>query len=70
MIISHVGDILKQKGISMRELQRRTGIRFDTVRVISNDEWQLLPRYALDRLCRVLEVQPQDLFEYVDEEGS
>lgn len=68
MIKFKVKVMLAIRSMTQKELSERTGIRPPTISAICNNSLKKLPLDVLDRLCAVLECQPADLMEYVDEE--
>ena len=69
MIKFKVKVMLAKKEMTQKELAERTGIRPPTVSAICTGSVKHLPVEALNKICEVLECQPADLMEYVDEEG-
>ena len=68
MIKFKVKVMLAKKEMTQKELAERTGIRPPTVSAICTGSVKHLPVEALNKICEVLECQPADLMEYVDEE--
>lgn len=70
MIRSNLKVVLAKKGISQLELAKRTGIRQPTVSSISLGTMKHIPVNVLDDICRELNCQPGDLFEYIEEKEA
>lgn len=67
MIKFKVKVLLAMREMTQKELAERTGIRPPTVSTICTGTVKHLPVDALDKICKVLDCQPGDLFEYVKE---
>ena len=61
MIACKLGDILTERGMSRRELARRSGLNINTVCKMANDDNRMVDLTTLDKLCDVLGVEPGDL---------
>ncbi|ATO51018.1 helix-turn-helix transcriptional regulator [Brevibacillus laterosporus] len=62
-----LGALLKERGISQRELARLTGIRVSSINEMCNNETLRLPLDNLAKICEVLGVEITDILELVDE---
>ena len=62
-----LADLLKERGISQRELSRLTGIRVSSINEMCNNETVRLPLDNLAKICEVLGVGITDVLELVDE---
>lgn len=67
MIKFKVKVMLALREMTQKELAERTGIRPPTVSAICTGAVKHLPVEALDKICEVLDCQPADLMEYVEE---
>lgn len=67
MIKFKVKVMLALREMTQKELAERTGIRPPTVSAICTGAIKHLPVDALDKICEVLDCQPADLMEYVEE---
>ena len=67
MIKFKVKVMLAQRGMTQKELAERTGIRPPTISAICVGSVKHLPVEALDKICAVLECQPADMMEYVED---
>ena len=74
MIKSHLKEVLAQRGMSQLQLVKLTGIRQPTISALCVDrkDYQLkhIPVKLMDNICRVLDCQPGDLFEYIPDEKT
>ncbi|MDN9010058.1 helix-turn-helix domain-containing protein [Brevibacillus laterosporus] len=62
-----LADLLKERGVSQRELSRLTGIRVSSINEMCNNETIRLPLDNLAKICEVLGVEITDVLELVDE---
>ncbi|MGG1445022.1 helix-turn-helix transcriptional regulator [Brevibacillus laterosporus] len=62
-----LGVLLKERGISQRELSRLTGIRVSSINEMCNNETLRLPLDNLAKICEVLGVEITDVLELTDE---
>ena len=67
MIKFKVRVMLAMRDMTQKELAERTGIRPPTVSAICTGAVKHLPVEALDKICDVLDCQPADLMEFVEE---
>ena len=67
MIKSKLKLVLIDRKMTQTELVKRTGIRQPTISAIANDSLKTLPLSVLDRICKELNCNVGDLFEYVEE---
>jgi putative transcriptional regulator len=68
MIKTKLRVILAERNMTRVELAKKAGISINTLRPLYIDTWQRIDRNTLNSICRVLEIQPGDLFEYIPEE--
>lgn len=68
MIKFKVKVMLAMRDMTQKELAERTGIRPPTISAICTGAVKHLPVEALDKICEVLECQPVDLMEYIQEQ--
>ena len=57
----------EQAWMTQKELAEKTGIRPPTVSAICTGTVKHLPVDALDKICAVLNCQPSDLMEYIED---
>ena len=67
MIKFKIKVMLAIRGMTQKELAEKTGIRPPTISAIAVGSIKHLPVEALDKICDVLDCQPADLMEYVEE---
>ena len=65
MINNKLSEILGKKRIRMSELQKMTGLSHTTVINIYYDRSKNISFETIDKLCKALECNIQDLFEYI-----
>lgn len=70
MIKFKVKVMLAKKEMTQKELAERTGIRPPTISAICTGSIKHLPIDGLNKICAVLECQPEDLMEYVPDEAD
>ena len=67
MIKFKVKVMLAMRNMTQKELAEKTGIRPPTISAICTGSVKHLPVDALDKICNVLECQPSDIMEYIEE---
>lgn len=67
-IIVNIDVMLAKRKMSVTELSEKLGITMANVSILKNGKAKAVKVETLNKLCRVLECQPGDLFEYVDED--
>ena len=67
MIKFRVKVMLAVREMTQKELAEKTGIRPPTISAICLGTIKHLPVEALDKICNVLQCQPADLMEYIEE---
>lgn len=67
MIKFTVKVMLATRAMTQKELAERTGVRPPTVSAICTGAAKHLPVDVLNKFCSVLQCQPADLMEYVEE---
>lgn len=72
MIKSHLKELLAKRGMSQLQLSKLTEIRQPTVSALCVDRkgYQLkhIPVEVMDKICKALDCQPGDLFEYIPDD--
>ena len=58
---SNLKVILDEREISIRKLQKMTGLGFETLRRLYNDDTKQFQRDTLGKICEVLEIGIADL---------
>ncbi|WP_235473335.1 helix-turn-helix domain-containing protein [Lysinibacillus macroides] len=64
---SNLKSILEDKGISIRKCAELSGVNFETVRKMYNDESKQYQRDTLGALCKALNCEISDLLEIIEE---
>ena len=67
MIKFKVKVMLAMREMTQKELAEKTGLRPPTVSAICTGTVKHLPVDALDKICAVLNCQPSDLMEYIED---
>lgn len=68
MIHLKVKEVAKAKGVSMRQLAKRSGLVYNTIRLIYRDPYRPLSTTTLDKLAKALEVDVSVLIESVPDD--
>jgi putative transcriptional regulator len=63
MLINRLPAIMAEQGMSIRQLSRETGITYTTVRAVYHGERRSIQLEVLEEICRVLAVQPGDIYQ-------
>ena len=67
MIKSKLKVMLAMREMTQTELAQRTAIRPPTVSAIANNKEKQIPIDALNKICKELDCNVGDLFEYVED---
>ena len=70
MVVNRLPLILRQKGLSIRELSRLTGITYTTLRAVYHGDRRSVQISVMDSICRVMKIQPGDIFKYYPDESA
>ena len=62
--------LLAMREMTQKELAEKTGIRPPTISAICTGSVKQLPIEALNKICKVLECQPADIMEYIEDEEA
>lgn len=68
MIVNHLPTLLAERRLKVADAVRATGISKTTLHKIYNDQSSRIDFDTIDSLCKFLEVQVGDIFEYVEDE--
>ncbi|AIS04234.1 helix-turn-helix domain-containing protein [Lactococcus lactis] len=63
----HIDRILVERQMSVTELSEKVGITMANISVLKNGKAKAVRFSTLERLCKVLDCQPGDLLEYIDD---
>lgn len=69
MVRTRLLSILEERDMSIRELSRRIGCRFDSLRMLANDEMRRFPNDLLFNICDELRISIGELL-YLDAEST
>lgn len=62
-----LGDIMKQRGLSNKDVVELTGISRNTITSLAANATKRIDYDTLEGLCRGLELTPGDIIEYIPE---
>lgn len=65
MLKPRIKEVLADRGMSQLQLVKLTEIRQPTISAMCLGTAKYIPAHGLDRICKVLNCQPGDLYEYV-----
>ena len=68
MLKNHLSKLMGEKRYSIVEVSRRTGLTTSTISNLYNDKVKRLDFDTLEKLCKLFDCQPNDLFEYIPDE--
>ena len=66
-IITNLDVVLAQRKMSLTELSERVGITIANLSILKSGKARAIRFSTLELICKELECQPADLFEYVDD---
>ena len=69
-IIVNLDVMMAKRKISLGELSERVGITQANLSILKNNKAKAIRFSTLEEICRVLDCQPQDIFEYAKEEDA
>ncbi|WP_350656150.1 helix-turn-helix transcriptional regulator [Psychrobacter sp. S1-30-MNA-CIBAN-0213] len=70
MLVNHLPTLLAERRLKVADAVRATGISKTTLHKIYNDQSTRIDFDTIDKLCKYLEVEVGDIFEYVEENES
>ncbi len=65
---SNLKAILDERGIKIRDLERMTGLKFETLRRLYNDVTKQYQRDTIGRICEVLNIGIGELLILIDDD--
>lgn len=68
MIIIHIDVMLAKRKMSVTELTERVGLTMANISLLKNGKVKAIKLSTLNKICEVLQCQPGDILEYVEEE--
>ena len=60
--------VLAQKKMSVTELSEKVGITMANISILKNGKAKAIRFTTLDKICEVLECQPGDILEYIQDD--
>ena len=67
MIVIRIDVILAKKKMSVTELTEKVGLTMANVSLLKNGKVKAIKLSTLNKLCEVLECQPGDIIEYIED---
>ena len=67
-IITNLDVVLAQRKMSLTELSERVGITIANLSILKSGKARAIRFSTLELICKELDCQPADLFEFVDDE--
>lgn len=68
MIVVRIDVMLAKRKMSVTELSEKVGITMANLSILKNGKAKAVRLETLEKLCKALDCQPGDLFEYVEDE--
>lgn len=62
--------VLAEKQMRLSELEEKTGISLNNLSVLKTDKAKAIRFSTLNEICKALNCQPGDLFEYVESDDE
>lgn len=66
-IVVNIDVMLARRKMSVTELSEKLGITMANVSILKNGKAKAVKIETLNKLCEILDCQPGDLFEYVED---
>lgn len=70
MIVINIDVMLAKRKMSVTELTSHLGITMANVSLLKNGKVKAVKLATMSKLCKALNCQPGDLFEYVEDENE
>lgn len=70
MIKCHLSAILGERKLKVAEVARESDINKNTLHRLYNETTTRIDLETIDKLCRYLDIQVEDLFELIDEDAK
>lgn len=67
-IIVNLDVMMAKRKMSSTELSKRLGITMANLSILKNNKAKAVRFTTLNEICKILECQPGDILEYVDDE--
>ncbi len=68
MIVIRIDVMLAKRKMSVTELTERVGLTMANISLLKNGKVKAIKLSTLEKICEVLECQPGDILEYVEED--
>jgi len=68
-IVVNLDIMLARRKMSLTELSERVGITIANMSILKSGRAKAIRFSTLEEICRILDCQPGDILEYMDEEG-
>ena len=68
MIRINLDVVLSKKKMSVTELSEKVGITMANISILKNGKAKAIRFTTLDKICEVLECQPGDILEYINDD--
>ena len=65
MLKNHLSKLMGEKRYTIIEVSRKTGLTTSTISNLYNDKVKRFDFDTLEKLCKLFNCQPNDLFEYI-----
>ncbi|MFA6624210.1 MAG: helix-turn-helix transcriptional regulator [Bacilli bacterium] len=69
MIRINLNVMLAKRRMKVTELTKKVGLTYVNASTIKNERIKAIKISTLDKICEVLDCQPGDIFEYVDDKN-
>ena len=67
MIQNNLSTIMGKKRISIADVSRIAGVRYETIHRLYHDKNKGIEFETLDKLCWALQCTPSEIFEYIED---
>ena len=68
MILIRIDVMLAKRKMSVTELSERVGITMANISILKNGKAKAIKLDTMDKICRALDCQPDDILEWVPDE--
>lgn len=70
MIVVNLDVMMAKRKMSLNELSEKVDISLANLSILKNNKCRAIRFSTLDAICRVLDCQPADLLEYVEDDDG
>ncbi|PEU05837.1 helix-turn-helix transcriptional regulator [Bacillus sp. AFS019443] len=67
---SNLKEVLDKRGMSIRQLSDKSGLPFETLRRLYNDQTKQYQQNTIGRICEVMNIELSELLLLVDDEDA